>query len=292
MFIFVYSLTPNYIIMHFNKEKFQLAWVPFKLVCYFFLYQLLCTYGFQLLFHALNIGGNHATIYASAVALVVSGLLMIAHLLFFRYASFKSEDGSFTSFKTILLCLPLVIASLLASNIIGELLELPNIYEDLFYSLSRNVFGFLSIALIAPIAEEMLFRGGIEGFLLRRKIKPIIAILVSAIIFGVIHANPAQIFFATILGIIFGWMYYRTGSILPSIVGHVLNNTVSVSVMATSPIEDMSKTTAETIGLTATWLLLIACIAIAILSFLYLNKKLPASPFNENENVNTNLNQE
>ena len=292
MFIFVYSLTPNYIIMHFNKEKFQLAWVPFKLVCYFFLYQLLCTYGFQLLFHALNIGGNHATIYASAVALVVSGLLMIAHLLFFRYASFKSEDGSFTSFKTILLCLPLVIASLLASNIIGELLELPNIYEDLFYSLSRNVFGFLSIALIAPIAEEMLFRGGIEGFLLRRKIKPIIAILVSAIIFGVIHANPAQIFFATILGIIFGWMYYRTGSILPSIVGHVLNNTVSVSVMATSPIEDMSKTTAETIGLTATWLLLIACIAIAILSFLYLNKKLPASPFNENENVNMNLNQE
>jgi len=292
MFIFVYSLTPNYIIMHFNKEKFQLAWVPFKLVCYFFLYQLLCTYGFQLLFHALNIGGNHATIYASAVALVVSGLLMIAHLLFFRYASFKSEDGSFTSFKTILLCLPLVIASLLASNIIGELLELPNIYEDLFYSLSRNVFGFLSIALIAPIAEEMLFRGGIEGFLLRRKIKPIIAILVSAIIFGVIHANPAQIFFATILGIIFGWMYYRTDSILPSIVGHVLNNTVSVSVMATSPIEDMSKTTAETIGLTATWLLLIACIAIAILSFLYLNKKLPASPFNENENVNTNLNQE
>ena len=292
MFIFVYSLTPNYIIMHFNKEKFQLAWVPFKLVCYFFLYQLLCTYGFQLLFHALNIGGNHATIYASAVALVVSGLLMIAHLLFFRYASFKSEDGSFTSFKTILLCLPLVIASLLASNIIGELLELPNIYEDLFYSLSRNVFGFLSIALIAPIAEEMLFRGGIEGFLLRRKIKPIIAILVSAIIFGVIHANPAQIFFATILGIIFGWMYYRTGSILPSVVGHVLNNTVSVSVMATSPIEDMSKTTAETIGLTATWLLLIACIAIAILSFLYLNKKLPASPFNGYENVNTNLNQE
>ena len=292
MFIFVYSLTPNYIIMHFNKEKFQLAWVPFKLVCYFFLYQLLCTYGFQLLFHALNIGGNHATIYASAVALVVSGLLMIAHLLFFRYASFKSEDGSFTSFKTILLCLPLVIASLLASNIIGELLELPNIYEDLFYSLSRNVFGFLSIALIAPIAEEMLFRGGIEGFLLRRKIKPIIAILVSAIIFGVIHANPAQIFFATILGIIFGWMYYRTGSILPSVVGHVLNNTVSVSVMATSPIEDMSKTTAETIGLTATWLLLIACIAIAILSFLYLNKRLPASPFNENKNVNTNLNQE
>ena len=292
MFIFVYSLTPNYIIMHFNKEKFQLAWVPFKLVCYFFLYQLLCTYGFQLLFHALNIGGNHATIYASAVALVVSGLLMIAHLLFFRYASFKSEGGSFTSFKTILLCLPLVIASLLASNIIGELLELPNIYEDLFYSLSRNVFGFLSIALIAPIAEEMLFRGGIEGFLLRRKIKPIIAILVSAIIFGVIHANPAQIFFATILGIIFGWMYYRTGSILPSVVGHVLNNTVSVSVMATSPIEDMSKTTAETIGLTATWLLLIACIAIAILSFLYLNKRLPASPFNENENVNTNLNQE
>ena len=138
----------------------------------------------------------------------------------------------------------------------------------------------------------MLFRGAIEGFFLRKGIKPAVAIVVSAIIFGVIHANPAQIFFAFILGLIFGWMYYRTGSILPSVVGHVLNNTVSVSVMATSPIEDMSKTTAESIGMTATWFLLIACIAIAILSFVYLRKTLPSSPFdvNGNDNVNENEN--
>lgn len=279
--------------MKFNKEKFLLAWVPIKLVCYFFLYQVICIAVLQGIFTAFHLGGTHANTYVSALGLVISGFLIIAHLYFFGYASFKTEKGSYISAKTIIYCLPLVIASLLGSNIVGEFLELPNIYEDLFYSLSRNTFGFLSIALTGPIAEEMLFRGAIEGFFLRKGIKPIVAIVVSAIIFGVIHANPAQIFFAFILGLIFGWMYYRTGSILPSIVGHVLNNTVSVSVMATSPIEDMSKTTAESIGMTATWFLLIACIAIAILSFVYLRKTLPSSPFdvNENGNINDNANE-
>lgn len=63
--------------------------------------------------------------------------------------------------------------------------------------------------------------------------------------------------------------------------------------MATSPIEDMSKTTAESIGMTATWFLLIACIAIAILSFVYLRKTLPSSPFdvNGNDNVNESTNE-
>ena len=279
--------------MDFNKEKFLLAWVPFKLVCYFFLYQLICVAFFQILFNALHIGGDNALTYASAVGLVLSGLLIICHLFVFKYASFKSENGSYVSIKTVLYCLPLVIGSLLASNIISEFMELPNIYEDLFSRLSRNAFGFISIALTGPIAEEMLFRGAIEGFFLRKGIKPVTAIVVSAIIFSIIHANPAQIFFAFILGLIFGWMYYRTGSIIPSVVGHVFNNTVSVSIMALSSPEDMNKTTVETIGLTATWFLLIACIVIVILSIIYLKKVLPSSPFksdNVNENVNVNEN--
>jgi lipopolysaccharide export LptBFGC system permease protein LptF len=39
--------------------------------------------------------------------------------------------------------------------------------------------------------------------------------------------NPAQIPFATLLGMIFGWLYYRTGSMLPGIVGHILNNSLA-----------------------------------------------------------------
>lgn len=276
--------------MDFNKEKFQLAWVPFKLVCYFFLYQLICVAFFQILFNSLQIGRDNATTYASALGLVISGLLIICHLYVFKYTTFKSENGSYVSLKTILYCLPLVIGSLLASNIISEFMGLPNIYEDLFFRLSQNAFGFISIALTGPIAEEMLFRGGIERFFLRKGIKPVTAIVVSALIFSIIHANPAQIFFAFILGLIFGWMYYRTGSIIPSIVGHVLNNTVSVSIMASSSFEDMSKTTVESIGLTATWALLIACIAIIVLSFIYLKKVLPPSPFKkDNVNVNENM---
>ena len=49
----------------------------------------------------------------------------------------------------------------------------------------------------------------------------------SSLVFGVVHMNPAQIPFAFLLGVMFGWLYYRTGSLLPGIIGHVLNNSVA-----------------------------------------------------------------
>ena len=45
------------------------------------------------------------------------------------------------------------------------------------------------------------------------------------------YNNPAQIPFAFLLGMMFGWLYYRTGSLLPGIIGHVLNNSVAAITM-------------------------------------------------------------
>ena len=90
--------------MKFNKEKFLLAWVPIKLVCYFFLYQVICIAVLQGIFTAFHLGGTHANTYVSALGLVISGFLIIAHLYFFGYASFKTEKGSYISIKTIIYC--------------------------------------------------------------------------------------------------------------------------------------------------------------------------------------------
>lgn len=95
----------------------------------------------------------------------------------------------------------------------------------------NNVFGILSVCIIAPIFEEIFFRGAIEGYLLRKWENPRWAILVSALIFGLIHMNPAQILFAFLFGIILGELYYRTGSLLPSIILHFINNTLSLILM-------------------------------------------------------------
>jgi membrane protease YdiL (CAAX protease family) len=47
------------------------------------------------------------------------------------------------------------------------------------------------------------------------------------VLFALIHFNPAQMPHAFIIGLLLGWMYYRTGSILPGVVFHWVNNSVA-----------------------------------------------------------------
>ena len=129
--------------------------------------------------------------------------------------------------KIILLCIPLLLSAQFIAGILNEALDLTDTNQELFISMSHNIFGVLSIAIVVPILEEFLFRGAIEGHLLRKGWSPKWAILVSALIFGIIHGNPAQIPFAFLIGLLFGWLYYRTGSLVPGIVGHIINNSFS-----------------------------------------------------------------
>ena len=141
--------------------------------------------------------------------------------------------------------------------------------------MSHNIFGVLSIAIVVPILEEFLFRGAIEGHLLRKGWSPKWAILVSALIFGIIHGNPAQIPFAFLIGLLFGWLYYRTRSLVPGIVGHIINNSFGAWTMFTATREELSQTTMETLGTTITYILLVLAIIVFIGMYLYLNKYLP-----------------
>ena len=81
------------------------------------------------------------------------------------------------------------------------------------------------ICLLAPIAEEITFRGVLLGGLLRMHCQPWLAILLSAIIFGAIHMSPMTFLGVTIGGVIYGWLFWRTRSILPCIIAHIVNNT-------------------------------------------------------------------
>ena len=54
-----------------------------------------------------------------------------------------------------------------------------------------------------------------------------VAIMISAAIFGVVHANLAQFVNALLMGLLLGWMYYRTKSLVPGILLHWVNNTMA-----------------------------------------------------------------
>lgn len=115
----------------------------------------------------------------------------------------------------------------IALDLLSELIALPNIMEDQMIAMCREPWGILAIAIGAPIGEEVMFRWGIMGHLFRRNVSVPASILVSALLFGLMHMNPAQVFFAAAMGIMLGILYWCSGNILWSIFLHVLNNSVA-----------------------------------------------------------------
>lgn len=109
--------------------------------------------------------------------------------------------------------------------------DMPNLVGEELEGVLKNRWGYFAIGLAAPVAEEFVFRGAILRTLLswarQTGRKHWTAILLSAVLFSVAHLNPAQMIHAFLIGLLLGWMYYRTGSIIPGIVYHWVNNSVA-----------------------------------------------------------------
>ena len=116
--------------------------------------------------------------------------------------------------------------------------ELPNIVEQEFDMILKDRWGYLAIGLLAPLAEEIVFRGAILRSLLE-KMSPWTAIALSALLFAVFHLNPAQMPHAFLVGLLLGWMYWRTGSILPGMAYHWANNSAAYVIYNVYPNPDM-----------------------------------------------------
>lgn len=237
-----------------------------KLILYYFAYQL----GFSALAWVISVFFMPMdAVEMTSYTMVVSTLAMTWHLIHFGYVSITQDRYKTVSMVTWAVSVIFVYAATFVLNVVIEQLGIPNTKEDTFIAMANNVFGLLSIALLAPVLEELLFRGAIEGELLRQGYKPWIAILLSSLIFGVVHLNPAQIPFAFLIGMMFGWLYYRTGSLLPGIVGHILNN----SVAAYNMIQYGNATIEEQLSSTnAMWQWTILAIVIFVVATVWLNR--------------------
>ena len=126
--------------------------------------------------------------------------------------------------KILLISIPMVFSVMMVLNIFNTVIQLPDLMAEQFKAMTGSIWGFVAIAILAPIMEEVIFRKIMIDEFKQSTKKAWIAILISSILFGIVHLNPAQIPFAFLAGIFFGWMYIQTGSILPSIVGHIVNN--------------------------------------------------------------------
>lgn len=111
-----------------------------------------------------------------------------------------------------------------------------DLLAETFNKLLKSPEGYIVIGIAAPLVEEVVFRGAILRALLEwmknsfgefTNKKAWIAIAISALFFSAIHMNPAQIPHAFLGGILLGWLYYRTESIIPGILFHWINNSAA-----------------------------------------------------------------
>ncbi len=241
-----------------------------KLVLYYFAYQL----GFSVVAMGVSyLAVPIDMVTATSLAMVASTLMMSWHLVHFGYVNLAGDRYKEVKLSVLGMATVFIFAAMYVLNLVIEQVNIPNTMEDTFIAMSRNPFGVLSIALLAPILEELLFRGTIQSMLFNVLKKPWEAIIISSLIFGVVHMNPAQIPFAFLLGMMFGWLYYRTRSLLPGIIGHVLNN----SIAAVNMILYGNATIEEQIDNPLTmWIWAVVAIAVGCAAAWWLNKNLKA----------------
>jgi uncharacterized protein len=86
------------------------------------------------------------------------------------------------------------------------------------------------VGLAVPIGEEILFRGLAQGALRRRFSRPV-AVVIGALIFTAAHLQPAQLLALGALGLVLGYLYDATGSLVPGMIAHGLHNLVMLYVV-------------------------------------------------------------
>lgn len=91
-----------------------------------------------------------------------------------------------------------------------------------------NILFFISVAVLPAILEEALFRGVIMQHL--RRYGDMFALVISSLLFALAHGNLVQIPYAFLLGLLIGYFVLYSGSLIPGIVMHLVNNGTSVVV--------------------------------------------------------------
>ncbi|WP_196001016.1 type II CAAX endopeptidase family protein [Clostridium sp. 1001271B_151109_B4] len=94
---------------------------------------------------------------------------------------------------------------------------------------SNWIWSLIFVGILSPIVEEMLFRG-----IMLNKIRMYgdkVAIVTTAVLFGLFHANFSQFFYAVGLGVIFAYVTLKTGTIKYSIILHIAINIVGSVIM-------------------------------------------------------------
>ncbi len=161
--------------------------------------------------------------------------LLVSFLLMLLFIHVKRGHSNY-SFKMppLIAFIPFILLAMTMPILLEpavSLIPMPDWIIEVFKELiGKDFFSFLSIVIIAPFFEELIFRGAIlRGFL--KNYSPQKAIMWSAFFFGLAHMNPWQFIGAFFAGMLLGWVYLKTKSLVPCILIHAVNNGFSFLLM-------------------------------------------------------------
>ncbi len=163
----------------------------------------------------------------------------------------SSNFGPFKGWQIVLITIVLAFATMISADypnylnykITTATPAMKELYDQVIELLGSMTGGplwssFLLAAIFAPIFEEWLCRGMILRGLLT-KMKPGWAIVVSALFFAVLHLNPWQALNAFIIGLVMGYVYYKTGSLWLTMLIHFVNNGTAVVLSQIPSLQDV-----------------------------------------------------
>ena len=199
--------------------------------------------------------GNFVTLIFTAIAgqqAAIDYAMLIAYPLQFlpaiMFVAIKSRNLSYSAGGFALdsshfspqkgwICALLVMAGTFAAAFATDALSsvmppMPEWLKTVMENMTGGVLwvNFLLVSIMAPLFEEWLCRGMVlRGLLNAGKMKPVWAIVISALFFAIIHMNPWQAIPAFVLGLLFGYVYYKTGSLKLTMLMHFTNNTLALA---------------------------------------------------------------
>ena len=173
-------------------------------------------------------------------------------------------------------CICMAVLGTMAVAIVSDYFQtllppMPAWLEKAFKELLNGniLINFICVSIFAPFFEEWLCRGMILRGLLGNGMKPVWAIVISAAFFAFIHLNPWQAIPAFLLGCLFGYVYYKTGSLKLTMLMHFTNNGLALLLSNLDSLEGM-ETYRDIFPGGIYWVVLAACVilvALVVLQF-------------------------
>ncbi len=144
-------------------------------------------------------------------------------------------------------------------------------YLTTFSGIHEYLIGLFVIALVPAVGEELLFRGLIQRLFGKLTSNPHVAIWISAIIFGIFHFQFYGVVPRIFLGALFGYLFYWSGYLSLAMVGHFINNALTLTLVYFSQIKFLDYNIAAEESSPPIYVIIIFFIAGGLLLYLFRN---------------------